>query len=57
MKGNDSCLLILDQVEDPQNFGQIIRTAECAGIEGIIFSKHHSVPLNDSFASQPRCFC
>ena len=45
---NDSCLLILDRVEDPQNFGQIIRTAECAGIEGILFSKHHSVPLNET---------
>ena len=42
----DSCLLVLDQVEDPQNFGQIIRTAECAGINGIIYSRHHSVPLN-----------
>ena len=42
------CLLALDQIEDPQNFGQIIRTAECAGIEGIIYSKHHSVPLTDT---------
>ena len=33
----DICLLALDQIEDPQNFGQIIRTAECAGINGIIF--------------------
>ena len=44
----DSCLLVLDQVEDPQNFGQIIRTVECAGIKGIIYSKHHSVPLTDT---------
>ncbi len=44
----DSCLLVLDQVKDPQNFGQIIRTAECAGIKGIIFSKHHSVPLTET---------
>ena len=42
------CLLALEQIEDPQNFGQIIRTAECAGIEGIIYSKHHSVPLTDT---------
>ena len=39
------CLLVLDQIEDPQNFGQIIRTAECAGIDGIIFPKHHSAPM------------
>ena len=42
------CLLVLDRVEDPQNFGQIIRTAECAGIDGIIYSRHHSVPLNET---------
>ena len=45
---NDVCLLALDQVEDPQNFGQIIRTVECAGINGIIFSKHHSAPLTNT---------
>ena len=42
------CLLVLDRLEDPQNFGQIIRTAECAGINGIIYSTHHSVPLNET---------
>ena len=44
----DSCLLVLDQVEDPQNFGQIIRTVECAGIKGIVYSKHHSVSLTET---------
>ena len=44
----DICLLALDQIEDPQNFGQIIRTAECAGINGIIFPKHHSAPITDT---------
>ena len=47
-KNDNICLLVLDRVEDPQNFGQIIRTAECAGINGIIYSKHHSVPLNQT---------
>lgn len=45
---SDVCLLVLDQIEDPQNFGQIIRTAECAGINGIIFPKHHSVSISNS---------
>ena len=44
----NACLLVLDQVEDPQNFGQIIRTAECAGIDGIVFPKHHSAPINET---------
>lgn len=42
------CLLALDQIEDPQNFGQIIRTAECAGIDGLLFSKHHSATITDT---------
>ena len=47
-KNDEICLLVLDRLEDPQNFGQIIRTAECAGINGIIYSRHHSVPLNQT---------
>ena len=46
--GKNVCLLVLDQVEDPQNFGQIIRTAECAGIDGIIIPKHHSASITES---------
>ena len=42
------CLLALDQIEDPQNFGQIIRTAECAGINGILFPQHHSVSITQT---------
>ena len=37
--------MALDRIEDPQNFGQIIRTVECAGFDGIIFPKHNSVNL------------
>ena len=44
-KSSDVCLLALDQIEDPQNFGQIIRTADCAGVDGIIFPQHHSAPI------------
>jgi len=47
-KNGNTCLLVLDRLEDPQNFGQIIRTAECGGIDGIIYSRHHSVPLNET---------
>ena len=41
-------LLILDNIEDPQNLGQIIRTAECAGVDGIIIPEHHSVGLTQT---------
>jgi len=40
---NNICLLALDNVEDPQNLGQIIRTAECAGIDGILIPEHGNV--------------
>ena len=39
LKGN-ICLLILSDIEDPQNIGQIIRTSECAGVNGIVIPKH-----------------
>ena len=44
----NSCLLILDQIEDPQNAGQIIRTSECAGIDGIIFPLHNSFKISNT---------
>jgi len=42
------CLLIVDNVTDPQNFGQIIRTAECAGVDGIIIPERNSVGMTDT---------
>ncbi len=39
-------LLILDHLEDPHNFGAIIRTAEAAGVDGIIIPKDRSVSVN-----------
>ena len=41
-------LLVLDQIEDPQNLGQIIRTAECAGIDGIIISKNNGCGITNA---------
>lgn len=38
-------LLLLDGVEDPRNLGAIIRTAEAAGVHGIILPRHRSVGL------------
>jgi 23S rRNA (guanosine2251-2'-O)-methyltransferase len=39
-------LLILDEIEDPQNLGAMIRTAECAGVHGVIIPKHHAASVN-----------
>ena len=46
MKGE--FLIILDHLEDPHNFGAIIRTAEAAGVDGIIIPKDRSVSVNET---------
>lgn len=49
-KGRPNFILILDGVEDPHNFGSIIRVAECLGVDGIIISKNRACPVNDTVA-------
>ena len=41
-----SFLVILDLLEDPHNFGAIIRTCEAAGVDGIIIPKDRQVQVN-----------
>lgn len=36
-------LLVLDQIHDPHNLGAILRSAECAGVQGVIIPKHNAV--------------
>jgi 23S rRNA (guanosine2251-2'-O)-methyltransferase len=38
-------VLLLDEIEDPQNLGALVRTAECAGAHGVIIPKHHAAPV------------
>lgn len=39
-------IIILDELEDPHNLGAIIRTAECAGVHGVIIPKRRSASVN-----------
>lgn len=48
VKNANGMIVILDGIEDPHNFGAIIRTCECAGVKGIIIPKHRAVPVNDT---------
>ena len=48
LKGEEPFVLILDEINDPHNFGAIIRSAECAGVHGIIISQHRSCPVNET---------
>jgi 23S rRNA (guanosine2251-2'-O)-methyltransferase len=41
-------VLILDEIEDPQNLGALIRTAECAGVQGVVIPKHHAATINQT---------
>ena len=47
-KNEDPFVLILDGIEDPHNLGSIIRTAETAGIHGIIIPKRRNVAVNST---------
>ena len=42
----DCTLIILDHLEDPHNLGAIIRTAEAAGMDGIVIPNKRSVEVN-----------
>lgn len=42
---DDSCLLLLEQVQDPQNLGAILRTAESTAVSAVVIPKHRSVEL------------
>ena len=44
--GKTPLFLLLDQITDVRNFGAIIRTAECTGVDGIIIQKKGGAPIN-----------
>lgn len=44
----DPFILILDGIEDPHNLGSIIRTAETAGVHGIIIPKRRAAVVNST---------
>jgi 23S rRNA (guanosine2251-2'-O)-methyltransferase len=41
-------LVALDSIQDPHNVGAILRSAECAGTDGIIITKYNSSPINQT---------
>ena len=41
-------VVVLDGIEDPHNLGAIIRSCECAGVDGIFIPKHRAVAVNDT---------
>ena len=47
-KNEEPFVLILDGIEDPHNLGSIIRTAETAGVHGIIIPKRRAASVNST---------
>ncbi len=45
---DDGFIVLLDSIEDPYNLGSIIRTCECAGVDGIVIPKHRSASINET---------
>jgi 23S rRNA (guanosine2251-2'-O)-methyltransferase len=44
-EGREPFFLILDRITDVRNFGAIVRTAECAGVDGIIIADKGNAPI------------
>ena len=47
-KNENPFILILDGIEDPHNLGSIIRTAETAGVHGVIIPKRRAASVNST---------
>ena len=43
-------IVLLDELEDPPNLGAILRTADAAGVHGVLIPKHRSCPLSATVA-------
>ena len=46
MADPNALLVVLDGVTDPGNLGALLRTAECAGVTGVVLGRHRSVRIS-----------
>ena len=42
------CIIIIDGIEDPHNFGSILRSSECGGVHGVVIGKNRQVAVTDT---------
>lgn len=47
-KGENNFIVLLDNIQDPHNFGSIIRVCECSGVDGIIIENRRSCNVNET---------
>lgn len=45
-RGRDPLILVLEHLQDPTNFGTLLRSAEAAGVDGVIFPERGAAPLS-----------
>jgi 23S rRNA (guanosine2251-2'-O)-methyltransferase len=45
-RGEAPFVLVLDSLEDPQNVGTLLRTADACGVHGVLFPTRHSAPIS-----------
>ena len=48
--GRPAFLLVLDGITDPHNLGALLRTAECAGVSGVVLPRHRAVHITPTAA-------
>ena len=44
--GHDPFVLVLEHLQDPVNFGTLLRSAEAAGVDGVVFPERGAAPLS-----------
>lgn len=44
----DATILLLDSIQDPANLGSLVRSAACAGVDGVVITKDRSVGVTPS---------
>lgn len=40
-------LLLVESIQDVHNLGALLRTAECAGVDGVVITRHNTAPVNE----------
>lgn len=48
LEPEDACVLVLDEIQDPQNLGSLARVAECAGATGLVIGERRSAEITPS---------
>jgi 23S rRNA (guanosine2251-2'-O)-methyltransferase len=45
LQAREPLIVVLDQIQDPQNLGSICRTAECAGADGVVIPERRAAEV------------